>query len=177
MATSTFGERLVGAIKLDAHVYEDVEGDESAMSQAMAVVAISALASGMSTLRSNGPIAFLVEGVLALIGWFIWAAVCHYVGTRMLPEPQTDADLGQVLRTTGFSAAPGLICFLGIFPFVGPIFYIVGKLWMLASMVVALKQALDYTSIGRAIGVCIVGFIVYLILVIGLGLLVAGALS
>jgi Yip1-like protein len=146
------------------------------MTQAMIVVAVSALASGMSTLRGNGPIAFLAEAVIALIGWFVWAAVCQYVGTSMLPEPQTDADLGQVLRTTGFSAAPGVICFLVIFPVVGPIFYVVGKLWMLAAMVVALKQALDYRSTGRAIGVCIIGFIVYWILIIGLGLLVVGAL-
>jgi hypothetical protein len=37
---------------------------------------------------------------------------------------------------------------------------IVASLWMLAAMVVAVRQALDYESTGRAITVCAIGFVV-----------------
>ncbi len=173
---SSFTERLIGAIRLDSSVYEDVEHDESAMGQAMTVVVVSSLASTLNSLREEGLFAFLVGALLALIGWLLWAWVCQWVGTKLLPAPQTDADLFQVLRTTGFSAAPGVICLLLIFPIVGPLFWIIGKLWMLVAMVVALKVALDYDSVGRAVAVCLVGFFVYVLVSIGITILLAGAL-
>jgi hypothetical protein len=160
---SSFTERLIGAIRLDSSVHEDGEHDESAMAQAMTVVLVSSLASTLSTLRDEGLLAFLVGAISALIGWLMWAWVCQWVGTKLLPGPQTDADLWQVLRTTGFSAAPGVLRLLVIFPIVGPLFWVVGKLWMLVAMVVALKVALDYDSAGRAVAVCLVGFFVYLL--------------
>ena len=94
-----------------------------------------------------------------MFGWLIWAGLTYLIGTRLLPESRTRADWGQLLRTTGFAAAPGIVRVLGIIPLLGWLVFGIAYLWMLAAFVVAVKQALDYTSTGRAIGVCLIGWV------------------
>ena len=105
-----------------------------------------------------------------IVGWFLWAVVTWLVGTKLLPEPGTSADLGQMLRTIGFSAAPGLLNVLGIIPLVGLVVWLVAAIWQLVAMVVAVRQALDYTSTGRAVLVCFIGWVFYMIVSVGLAM-------
>ena len=96
----------------------------------------------------------------ALIGWFFWSLLTYLIGTKLLPEPQTQADYGQLLRTIGFSSSPGLIRLAGIVPGLAGIVFIVAGICMLIAMVIAVRQALDYRGTLRAIGVCIIGWII-----------------
>ena len=98
--------------------------------------------------------------LISLVAWLVWAYLTYFIGTRLLPEPQTRSDLGELLRTIGFSSSPGLIRFLGIVPGLSFIVYTVAGIWMLIAMVVAIRQALDYTSTWRAVGVCLIGWVV-----------------
>jgi len=166
---ASFVERVVGAARLDAKVYEEVEADPTAMSQAMAVVAAAAAASGVGSFGSGAVTAVGVM-VAGFVGWFVWALLTWLIGTKVLPEPGTSADLGQLLRTLGFSAAPGVLNVLGIVPLLGGVVWLVAMVWQLAAMVVAVRQALDYRSTGRAVLVCFVGWIVYLAISIGITL-------
>ena len=109
----------------------------------------------------------LISGIIvALIAWFAWAVVTYFIGTKILPQPQTNADLGQLLRTIGFSSSPGIIRILGIIPFLYSIAHLVASIWMLIAMVIAVRQALDYDSTWRAVGVCLLGWVVYLVIVL-----------
>jgi hypothetical protein len=166
---ASFVERVVGAARLDARTYEEVEADPTAMGQAMAVVAASALAAGVGSI-SSGATGVVAAVVGAVVGWFLWAGVTWLVGTKLLPEPGTSADLGQMLRTIGFSAAPGLLNVLGIVPLLGLIVALVAAVWQLVAMVVAVRQALDYTSTGRAVLVCVIGWVFYIIAFVGLAM-------
>jgi len=166
---ASFVERVVGAARLDAKIYEEVEADATAMGQAMAVVAASALAAGVGSI-SSGATGAVAAVVGAVVGWFLWAVVTWLVGTKLLPEPGTSADLGQMLRTIGFSAAPGLLNVLGIIPVVGLLVWLVAAVWQLVAMVVAVRQALDYTSTGRAVLVCFIGWVFYMIVSVGLAM-------
>ena len=103
---------------------------------------------------------FVVGAVGALIGWFIWAFLVYIIGTKVLPEPQTHSDLGELLRTTGFSASPGLLRVLGAIPLFGGLIIFAVSIWMLIAMIIAVRQALDYQSTGRAVGVCLIGWFV-----------------
>ena len=174
---ASFMERAIGAARLDVATYEEVEADPSALGQAMAIVVIASLASGLgSSLASGGQGAGIIGGmILSVIGWFVWALVTYLVGTRILPTPETKCDLGEMLRTTGFSAAPGAFGILGFVPLLGGIILFVAWLWQLAAMVVAVRQALDYTSTGRAVGVCLIGFAAYLLIAIVLAGVLVGA--
>ena len=153
-------DRMLRAAKLDIALYEEVEHDEGALGQATTVVVLSAVAAGIGSLGIGG-LSGLVSGTLAaLLGWYVWAFLTYYIGTRLLPEPQTRADHGELLRTIGFSSAPGLIRVAGIIPGLGEIVFMVAGVWMLVAMVIAVRQALDYTSTWRAIAVCAIGWVV-----------------
>ena len=165
----SFFQRMLGAARLDVPTYEEVEHDKSATGQAAGVVALSALAAGVGAMAQGGIAALLLTGLAALLGWVIWAAIIWAVGTKLLPEAQTEADVGQLLRTLGFAAAPGLLRVFGFIPVLGPILLLVVYVWMLATMVVAVRQALDYNSTGRAIGVCLIGWLAQLLILALLG--------
>lgn len=163
---TTFGDRIIRAAKLDAQLYEEVEADTGAMRQAMGVVVLSSMAAGVGSVAIVGLGGILVGTIAALIGWYVWAYLTYFIGTKFLPEPQTEADLGELLRTIGFSSSPGLIRVFGIIPgLAGPVF-LVASIWMLVAMVIAVRQALDYESTSRAVGVCVIGWIVQLLILV-----------
>jgi hypothetical protein len=160
---SSFTNRMIRAAKLDVHLYEEVEADKGALGQAMGVVVLSGVAAGVGSTGSVGLYGIVTGTIAALIGWLIWAYITYIVGTKLLPQPQTQADYGELLRTIGFSSSPGLLRVFGIIPFVTPIIFLATSIWMLIAMVIAVRQALDYTSTLRAVGVCIIGWILQII--------------
>ncbi len=173
----TFVERMIGAAKLDVRTYEEVEADRTATPQALAVVVLAAVAGGIGA--GAGLRGLVLGSVLGLAGWAVWAWLIYFIGTRWLPEPDTHADTGELLRTIGFATSPGLLRVVGIVPILGPLVTIVTAVWTLVAMVVAVRQALDYRSTGRAVGVCIIGWLVQvaIFLVLGLVLRAPGGLG
>lgn len=171
---SSFQDRLVRAVKLDAHLYEEVEADAQAMAQAMGVVVLSSVAAGIGVGRA-GIGGMFWGAVAALLSWYIWAYLTFLIGTKLLPEPQTHATPGELLRTLGFSSAPGFIRALGILPGMASIVFPVAAVWMLAAMVIAVRQALDYSSTWRAVAVCATGWLVQTLLLAVLLALLRGA--
>lgn len=159
-------DRMIRAAKLDAALYEEVEADTTAMGQATTVVVLSSVAAGIGSIGEMGAMGFVLGAVFSLIGWYVWSFITYWVGTRLLPQPTTQADLGQLLRTLGFASAPGLLRALGVIPGIGGLVAAVAAIWSLVAMVVAVRQALDYDSTGRAIAVCIVGWIVQVLIIL-----------
>ena len=162
---SVFVNRIIRACKLDVSLYEEVEADKSATFQAALVVILSSLAAGVGAL-SLGASNFLMAPLLSLVSWYIWAYLIYLIGAKLFPEPNTQADHGQLLRTIGFSSAPGLIRIFGFTPELMSITFIGSGIWMLIAMVIAVRQALDYESTWRAIGVVVIGFLVQAIALI-----------
>jgi len=158
---SSLKDRMIRAAKLDINVYEEVEADKTAMAQAMGVVVLSSLAAGIGSIGRGGFGSGILFGTMAaLIGWYVWAYITYFVGTKFLPEAETKADHGELLRTIGFSSSPGLIRIFGIIPGLTEIVYLVASIWMLIAMVIAVRQALDYQSTFRAVGVCMIGWVI-----------------
>lgn len=155
-----FIDRMIRAAKLDVHLYEEVEADKHAMNQAVGVVALSSLAGGIGFMQQAGVTGLVIGTVGSLLGWYIWALLTYLIGTKLLPEPQTQADHGELLRTIGFSSAPGMIRIFGIIPGLSGLVNLFAGVWMLVAMIIAVRQALDYHSTYRAIGVCLIGWIV-----------------
>jgi hypothetical protein len=138
---ASFVARLLGAARLDPSTYEEVEADASSTGQAVLVVALAAVAAGIATYDQYGAQGIVVGTIGSLVAWFVWA---------------------YLVRTTGFSAAPGLLIVLAIFPAIAAFVGIVTNLWMLVAMVIAVRQALDFNSTGRAIVVSVLGFLAYI---------------
>jgi hypothetical protein len=152
----TFLQRAIGAARLEVPVYEEIEADRTATDQALVVVVLSSLAAGigLSSGLYNAPVLHRV--LLALLLWVFWAISTYIVGVYLMPEPQTRTNVGELLRTIGFAASPGILRIFGLIPAIGGTIYVMSTVWMLVAMVIAIRQALDYNSTGRAIAVCVV---------------------
>jgi hypothetical protein len=149
---------MVGAIRLRAATFEEVEHDRTATAQAALVVAIAGLASGLANAGLIGIGGAVSLVVIRLVGWVIGSFVLLMVGTRLLPGRNTEADIGQVLRTAGFAQSAGVLGVLGIIPILGGLIELIVGLWILVALVVAVRQALDYDETARAIVVCLVAW-------------------
>ena len=157
-------DSIVRAAKLDINLYEEVEADKGAMGQAMGVVVLSSIAAGIGSIGTIGVKGIIIGAITALIAWYVWAYMTYFIGAKILPEPQTKADHGELLRTIGFSSSPGLIRVLAIIPGISGIIFAIASIWMLIAMVIAVRQALDYQSTLRAVGVCIIGWVIQAII-------------
>ena len=157
-------DRMVRAAKLDINLYEEVEADKGAMGQAMGVVVLSSIAAGIGSIGTIGVKGIIIGAITALIAWYVWAYMTYFIGAKILPEPQTKADHGELLRTIGFSSSPGLIRVLAIIPGISGIIFAIASIWMLVAMIIAVRQALDYQSTLRAVGVCIIGWVIQAII-------------
>ena len=161
-----FKNRIIRAARLDATLYEEVEADMAAMGQAVGVVILSSIAAGIGSIGRIGIVGVFTFMVVSLIGWFIWAGLTYVIGTKFLPEPETKSNVGELLRTIGFSSSPGLIRILGIIPGLATIIYWGSEIWMLLAMVIAVRTALDYKSTPRAVVVCLIGWIIQMAIVL-----------
>ena len=155
---ASFQERVVGAVKLDPRVYAGVKADVNAFGQSMGVVVASAVAAGIGSLGGAGIVAGIFRFALA---WAAWAGIMFIVGTRILPEKQTQDDPRAFLRPVGFAAAPGVGQILGIVPVIGPFLMFVASCWMIVATVFGVKSALNYTDTGRAAAVVGIGLIFF----------------
>ena len=169
--------RMLGAARLSSDTYEEVESDSGAMIQAVLVVIIVAIASGIGGILSGD--STILDGLLfgvirGIVGWVVWALIALLIGTTILKSESTEADWGQVARCTGFAQTPGLLGILVFIPVAGAIILVLSFFWQLAAMVVAIRQSLDYSSTWRAFFVILIAaipsFIVILLIYWALGI-------
>jgi hypothetical protein len=162
-------DRMMRAAKLDSQVYEEVEHDLSATNQALTVVVVVAVASGighaLGQVLGGQPGAalggFIAGLVTAVLGWAIWAGLAYFIGTKLFGGVAT---YGELLRTIGFANSPGVLNILNFIPFLGGLISLLVGLWILMTTIVAMRQALDFDT-GKALLTAIVGFFAYIILV------------
>lgn len=163
--------RLMGAAVLDHSMYEGIEADRSITLQAAAAVLLSSLAAGLGAGGwFTGDVRMMAAvSVIALATWFAWAVMMHQIGTRLLPSPQTRATLGELLRTVGFAASPGLIFVFAIFPVMTLPVFALGVAWMFAAMVIGVRHALDYAGNMRALAVCAIALSLVVVVALVMG--------
>ena len=142
----TMVERMIGAAMLDIDVYEEVEADESATGQAAGVVGLVAVASAVASLEA-GVGMIVLAAVMAFMGWGLWAGVTYIVGEKVFDGTAT---WGELLRTLGFAQTPALFGVLALVPLLGFVVAPVVGIWSLVAGVVAIRQALDFST-GKAI--------------------------
>lgn len=176
---TTFFRRVVSALGLDPRVFEEVEADRSSLGQALVVVILAGLGAGIGNvgLRSGAGGPILAVAIVTVVAWAGWSWMIARLGTRVLPSPSTSADVGQVLRTMGFAAAPGMF---RAFEAVGALRWVVlplTSIWMLLAMIVAIRQALDYPTTWQAVRLALLGWLITVGAAIVVGLLLSRPVS
>jgi hypothetical protein len=160
----TFAARVRGVLLLDVKTFEEIEADTTANLQAFIVVVSASIAAGLGAGVRLGVIGLLRETFGALVGWVMWAAVTWVIGSKLLPEPQTRTDMGELLRVIGYAYAPNLFGFFAFIPALGIIVSTVVSFWLLAATILAVRQALDYVSTWRAAAVVLIGWLIFVVI-------------
>lgn len=160
----TFGQRVVGVLSLDAATFEDIEADQRATGQALTVVVAASVAAGLGAVFSVGLLGLVRETFAALVGWVMWAGASYIIGARLFPAPQTRTDMGELLRVIGFSYAPNAFAVFSFVPLLGRVVSTIVAFWLLATTVLAVRQALDYDSTLRAVVVVITGWLLFVLI-------------
>ena len=138
--------RMVQAAKLDSSLYNEVEADTSATGQALTIVLIVAILTGVASF--GGGLGTALAGVLlGIAGWALWAWITYFVGTRILPTPETHAGWGQMARVLGFAQSVGILRVVGVLAGLGPFLLLAVAIWQAAAMVIGVREALDYRSV------------------------------
>ena len=176
MSENIFINRIIRAAKLDPHLYEEVEADKETMGQALGIVILSSIAAGIGLYKTGGFSGIITGTMASLVSWYVWAYLTYFIGTKFLPEAQTQSDLGELLRTIGFSSSPGLLRVFYFVPGIGVLVYLISSFWMLVAMIIAVRQALDYNSTLRAVGVCVIGYIIQIFVLVIIFSIFGGAL-
>jgi hypothetical protein len=173
MDFATMFNRLVRAAMLDVDLYEEVEADTSLTQEALMVVILVSIASGVGGFLAGligGDIGAAVLGlilsvVMGILGYYIWAYITYFVGTNLF---KGTADVGEMLRTLGYASGPRVLGVLAFIPCLGPLAGLIGAIWALITGVVAVRQALDFDT-GKAILTVIVGWVIVFIITVVVG--------
>lgn len=152
---SSMIQRMVGAALLKVDIYEEVEADRSATKQALAVVAVVAVARAIGT-ADQGSAGIVATVVAAILGWLLWAGITYLIGDKLLGG---NATWGELLRTIGFAQTPGVVLLLGFIPVLGGVLGLVVAIWVLIAGIVAIRQALDFGT-GKAVATAVLGWLV-----------------
>jgi hypothetical protein len=172
-------DRMMGAVLFRPETYEEIEADAGAMGQAFGMVLLvtgCGIAGGIVDKVISGETFTALGIVLAVVGglffgiarWALWVTLLLVVGGSMLRSDTTQTSWSELGRVVGFAYIPGVLSLLTFIPEFGDLFWIIGFFWTLAAVVVAVRHALDYDSVGRAIGVVLItgilGFIPWIII-------------
>ena len=156
---SLFLNRIFRSVKIDPEVFNEVQKDKKATISAAIVVILSSSAAGIGA-ASLGSGNFILAPIFSLISWFVWAYIVYFVGVRLFPDTRTKTTQFALLRAIGFSSAPGIIRIFGFNEELMTVTFVGSAFWMLACMVVAVKETLNYKSLWKALGVVIISWFV-----------------
>ena len=162
-------ERMIGVLRLDAHVFEEIERDPDATNQAFMVVILAGLAGGIGNVREDAS-SITAATTSQLGGWSLYAFLAWIIGSRLFQTPETSASWSEVARTLGFAYTPMLLSALGVVPTLGDVAAVVGIAWFTIAAIVALRQALDFTT-ARALGtgaVCLIALVLFQLVIYGI---------
>ncbi len=155
-------ERMVRAARLDPALYNEVERDESATAQALAVVLIVAACSVIgSAFTGHHAKGLIGAGISAVLIWLIYSFILLLVG-RMLGGT---ADVGEVMRTLGFANSPNVLQVFAFFPLFGPLIGLAAGIWTMVATVIAVREAMDFDT-GKAVVTMIIPLVALMALIV-----------
>lgn len=160
---ASFGERVIGAMRLDGNTFEEIERDPTAIGQAAGVIVLASVSTALGNIFWGGISGIMTSTIISLIQYAVWAVMVWVIGTKLMPDPATKADLPETFRVIGFAAAPGILGIVTIIPILGWLILFVLWLWSIAAMVVAVKHVLDYSDYVKPAIVVVIAFVVQMV--------------
>ena len=171
--SSSLRDRMVRAAKLDNSFYDEIRSDNTATMQALAVVLATSMSTGIgygvSIVIQDG-FAWLSWGlalgiVLAVATWILWSSIVYLLGRKLFRSIPANTTYKGMLRSTGFANSPGAIGIFLFLPFLSFLVFAASGAWAVAASVVAVRRALDSSTLG-AIGVCFLAWVIFVLIIV-----------
>lgn len=176
-ASIPFLTKLIRAAKLDSSLYEAIEHDPTALNHAAVAIILINVCSAIgeviydirlqeTAIAADPLLIGMIVGAavfMALAKWFILTGIIYLIGVRVF---KGTAGFREILRTIAFAYTPvALQILLPLFMMYEWIFLVlVGtNVWMIAALVIAVRQSLDLTT-GKSLGIVVLAGIVYSII-------------
>ena len=161
-------------LRMDRSVFREVTGDPLATGQALLIVIVLALASGVTGVidpNQPGPplLRFVAEVISFLVGWSLIVLLALVAGRALKGQ----GDFTRTFRTITFAQVPEVITWLKIIPQVGSLFEIAGTLMVLVATWLALQEAL-HLSKWRTLFIPVVALLVAFAAIVVVGLVSSG---
>jgi hypothetical protein len=127
---------------------------------------------GIGGIFANGFIGSIIGAIFGLLmviaGYYIWSYLTFYIGTKFFGG---EADVGEVLRTFGYSYSPQVLGILAFIPCIGWGIALVAGIWSLVAGVVAIREAMDFDT-GKAILTAAIAWVIMTVLFMIIGMVV-----
>jgi len=157
-------DRMLGALRLQDDVYEEVEADQKATGEAAFIIVATSLVSGAVNGVLTGASSGFFGALGSLLGWAFYAWVAYIVGVKLFPGPQTKSSWGELARTLGYANTARFLIVFELVPGLQALTRTVVGIWVLVATVIALRSALDIST-GRAVWIAIASAIGQLIVI------------
>jgi len=176
--------RAMRASLLDRELYKEVEEDTSLDREALMIVVIVSVASGIAAFITSlyrqqigtAVLGLIVPSVVGIANYYIWAYVTQFIAINMY---ESETDIGELLRVLGYASVPRLISLFGFIPCLGPVLSFAGGIWALAAGYIGIQEALDLDTTDTVVTV-ILGWLAIMIIsglvttILGIGALGLG---
>ncbi|MFN8499302.1 MAG: YIP1 family protein [Anaerolineae bacterium] len=161
-------QRMIRASRLDRMLYREVAADPKEMTQAVLVILLVAIASGIGTGTAGiftggaarGALGFFAGIIGVFISWVFWSYITYAVGRYAF---EADTSPGAMMRAIGFAQSPAVLNILGGIPCVGGLLAAVVVVWTLVASFIAVRETLRLDNTRTLIAV-VAGFIVALMI-------------
>lgn len=147
-------------MRLEMPTYEAIKRDPAALTQAIIVVVLTALATNVwvAIFTPRGLVSAVGGIVLALLAWLLFAGLVWWLGKQWFAPRYYPPDMQQILRLTGYATAPSLLNVLGFLPLVGWLVLMIASIWSLITAYTAVRVGLA-TSERNALGVTFIAYL------------------
>lgn len=163
------GELVTGELVSGEAVVGGTGAVEALNSETMGMETVEGTVVAVETLTVVGIVLAIVGGLFfGVVRWAMWVTLMLMIGGGLLRTAATQTSWSELGRMMGFAYTPGILSLLTFIPSFGGLFWFIGFVWTLVGVVVAVRYALDYESVGRAIAVVLIsgilGFIPWIII-------------
>lgn len=167
--------RLLRALRLDRSLFQEVADDPLATGQALLILIILAIVSGIAdafnpNIAGSTLVKFLTDVIGTVISWCLVVLLAFFGGRAL----KGYGSFTRTFRTIAFAQVPEVVTWLHFLPSIGPLFSIAGTLMVLLASWLALQEALRLSK-WRALLVPIVSLVLVVLAVEIVSLVLGGA--
>ena len=163
----TFINRILGTLKIDVGIFEEIKNDNSLIFQGAVVALLAAIINALifkkyfplMAATHDFPILIIIFTWLFL-NWYFLSHLINFIGFKMFPEGEAKNKYRSLLSGVGYSYSPELIKFLILFyPGLIKAISFGTFVWVIACQVVATKVIFNFKSSWKSLGVVVLSYV------------------